>query len=346
MNGQSSRLPGHLIFYDIETTGLSGERNQVYLIGAMSCKPEIPEREWEVKQWFAKTPETEEQILREFLSWLERTRTADSLLVQYNGTAFDEPFLTARCAFYGIPCGLAKLPSLDLYREIRPLKSFLGLKRLKQTDLEAFLGLEERKSVDGKACVRLYQKYIRESAPPLRQILLKHNEEDVSGLRKASWILRYYQLLEDSFTVEEAQMNNGLFRLAVRFPEAFPVPVEAVFPTAVPRRSTDSISRPDRSGNDAALFPEKLILKEETAVLLSPLREGKLRLFYPDFKNYDYSPDEDCAIPKSISAFLAKKRRIPATRDTCYTWFDCSEAFLQSPKELKRWATGQFSRIV
>ena len=64
------------------------------------------------------------------------------------------------------------------------------------------------------------------------------------------------------------------------------------------------------------------------------LRAGRLRQYYADYKDYAYLPDEDYAVPKSISRFLGKDVKRPATRDTCYTWFPCTEDFLKDPQKL------------
>jgi hypothetical protein len=40
-------------------------------------------------------------------------------------------------------------------------------------------------------------------------------------------------------------------------------------------------------------------------------------------------------IPKSLSAHLDKSLQQKATLETCYTWFSCTEAFLNDRKTLK-----------
>ena len=36
------------------------------------------------------------------------------------------------------------------------------------------------------------------------------------------------------------------------------------------------------------------------------------------------------AVPKSISKFMEKGLKKSATRETCYTWFPCTEEFLEN----------------
>ena len=49
-----------------------------------------------------------------------------------------------------------------------------------------------------------------------------------------------------------------------------------------------------------------------------PIRQGRLKYFFPDWKNYYYLPQDDQAVHKSIGAFVDCSRRIPATARTCY----------------------------
>lgn len=55
--------PEELLFFDIETTGFSGGRSRVYLIGAVCFERGC----WRLTQWFADTPDSEAALLRAFL---------------------------------------------------------------------------------------------------------------------------------------------------------------------------------------------------------------------------------------------------------------------------------------
>ena len=39
-------------------------------------------------------------------------------------------------------------------------------------------------------------------------------------------------------------------------------------------------------------------------------------------KNYYYLPEQNCAIHKSVAAYVDKSRRTAATKNTCYTWVE------------------------
>lgn len=72
------------------------------------------------------------------------------------------------------------------------------------------------------------------------------------------------------------------------------------------------------------------------SVLTCPVN-GRIRQYYSDYKHYDYLPGEDMAVPKSISKFMEKGLKQSATRDTCYTWFPCSEEFLQNSEKQRQY---------
>lgn len=52
-----------ILFFDIETTGFSGDHSRLYLIGCSFYRNNC----WHLRQWFADTPESEEDLLHAFL---------------------------------------------------------------------------------------------------------------------------------------------------------------------------------------------------------------------------------------------------------------------------------------
>lgn len=91
---------------------------------------------WQLYQWLAPDFREEKQLLEVFSEFLKKF----TCTVQYNGDVFDQPYLQARLAFHELPDPFEGLPSIDLYKILRPLKGFLKLSRLKQEQMEAFLG--------------------------------------------------------------------------------------------------------------------------------------------------------------------------------------------------------------
>ena len=120
-----------LLFIDIETTGLSREKNHVYLIGCVYYQPEG----WHMIQWFDNTGIDEKQILSSFRIFASEYRC----LVHYNGSRFDIPFLQKRLVLNGLEPLPDQMRSMDLYGVVRPYKRLLGLPDYRQQTLEAYL---------------------------------------------------------------------------------------------------------------------------------------------------------------------------------------------------------------
>ena len=103
-----------LLFFDIETTGFSGDTSSLYLIGCTWHR----DGRWNMTQYFADGPEAERQALTDFFEMLKRYR----VLVHFNGDGFDIPYLLKRCTHHKLNYSFDGLVSLDIYKKIRPLK--------------------------------------------------------------------------------------------------------------------------------------------------------------------------------------------------------------------------------
>ena len=324
------------VFYDIETTGLSRTGSFIYLIGAASYQS----GRFVLTQWFAPAPSQEEELTACFMKALGLNEWNPDLLIQFNGNSFDQPFLEKRCGLYDIPCPLSHIDSGDLYREIKPCKAFLGLPGLKQSQLERFLGLSGRESVDGNACIRLYRKYIAAPESSLRQIMLKHNAEDLAGLMQVLSLLNVTQLREKEYRIKEAGIvrqtsasGGAEEKISISFILYRDLPFELHSVLPDPFSASGDASA---SGRTAA--PDSTLdISGKEGVLTAPLINGRLRLYHEDTADYNYLPDEDMAVPKSLSAFIDKKRRQKCEARSCYTWFECSSHFPDDRSSLEKY---------
>lgn len=289
------------IFYDIETTGFTASSSFLYLIGAICYE----EQNWHFYQWFSENINDEILILKSFAEFL----TTFTCTIQFNGNRFDQPFLEKKYEAYHLENPFKKLPALDLYRELKPLQSLFKLTQMKQPDLEHFLCLPERQWCNGGTCIRHYKNYLKTKDPTLADIVMGHNEEDLMGLIKIFSLLSYTLLYKEVYTLSEFSVYDKRLIIHLTLPVNFPVPLS--------------------NGNNSFYIH----MENDCVKMQIPLKDGKIRQYYSDYKNYDYIPTEDTAIPKSLSSFMDKTLRVPAKKETCYTWFPCNEAFLNNQEK-------------
>ncbi len=183
---------------DIETTGLSPENSFIYLIGVMTES----ENTMTVTQFLASDSEDEAIVLTEFSDFI---RDYDVLL-NYNGTSFDIPFINRRCAKTGIPF------SIDLFRSIDYLRIFKAsylpeiTGNLKLKTVEKYAGIFRQDTISGKEGISLYREFSENHDREAGRKILLHNYEDLTcftGLNSlAGKINLHYALYKTGYPVK------------------------------------------------------------------------------------------------------------------------------------------------
>lgn len=161
-----------IVFFDLETTGLSG--TPLFLIGVMG---------WEddglvVTQYFARDYREEAAVLSLFVDDLSRR----SLLVSFNGLSFDWPFVASRVAATGLPPVEAP-PHLDLLVEARRVWR-LTVPDCKLQTLEVHICGHSPRTDDipGSEIPAAYDQFVRTGDPAQMLTVLKHNYQDLVTL--------------------------------------------------------------------------------------------------------------------------------------------------------------------
>ena len=154
--------------------------------------------------------------------------------------------------------------------------------------------------------IRLYSK-----KPEAAEIVMGHNREDLLGLGKIFSMLSYLALFNEDYEALNCEIQDD--QLAFTIKTNYDLPVEF-------------------SNHSEEFY---IIGQNNRVRLLVKLQNGRLKQYYSNYKDYDYIPSEDTAIPKTLSACMDKKLRRPAKRDNCYTWFPVTEAFLHDPLKQK-----------
>lgn len=289
-----------LLYFDIETTGFSPDTSSLYLIGCLYYRGE----NWHTIQWFADDYVSEKALLTSFFTFMEDF----DVLVHYNGTGFDIPYLQKKCVQHKLSFGFDKIKSLDIYKQLTPYKKLLSLPNLKQKTIEASLGLFREDKYDGGQLIKVYVEYIhrklkkQEGLEECLTLLLLHNKEDLQGLFSSSALLLPPEISPEKEAVDTSD--------CVSFKLSFPY----------------TLSKPLFFNKGAVT----LSIEGNQGFLTLHFFTGELKYFYPDYKDYYYLPHEDTAIHKSVAEYVDKEYREKAKASNCYT--KKSGRFLPLPK--------------
>lgn len=285
-----------VLFLDIETTGFLAASSTLYLIGCAFYS----EGNWNIRQWFAQTPDEEAEVLKSFLDFSKNY----SYLIHYNGNTFDLPFLKHKANHYGLPCDFASFEGLDIYRRVSPYKNFLKLPDCKLKTVEMFLGIAREDTYHGGELIQVYSDYAASHDYDLYHTLLLHNSDDMKGMLEVLPILSYYDLFNCNIKARRVQANyyndiHGIPRKELLLQLVFASPLPA----------------------PVSFMAKGCHFKGEgyEGTLLVPIYEEELKYFYANYKDYYYLPTEDVALHKSIASFVDKEYREQALASNCYT---------------------------
>jgi uncharacterized protein YprB with RNaseH-like and TPR domain len=168
--------PKRALFLDTETTGLSGGTGTVaFLIGLAHFDEE---RETFVVEQVLLRDLGEEAPMLDLVA--QRIAEA-SMIVTYNGKAFDLPLLRTRAVMNRIPA-FATRPHLDLLHVARRIhKGSIGSCSLKRIE-EEVLGHVRFEDVAGQECALSYLHYLRSRNEAILAGVVEHNMCDVLAM--------------------------------------------------------------------------------------------------------------------------------------------------------------------
>lgn len=285
-----------ILFFDIETTGLSGDSSMLYLIGCVFYR----KKSWNLIQWFADTPSSEKEILCSFFDFLKQFK----FLLHFNGDSFDIPYLLKRCHFFGLNFDFSQIESIDMYKRIKPFKKLLSLENLKQKTIEALLGIRRQDLFTGGQLIEVYRDYLATGDSDLYHLLILHNEDDLKGMPSILPILNYLDFLNFPFIPDSWEVKT--------FYDAFDHEEKTLC-----LRYKSEVFLP--SPIEAECEPFSLEAEDNRLTLRISLAEGEMKHFYSNYKDYYYLIYEDTAIHKSVGEYVERTARKKATAKTCYT---------------------------
>lgn len=286
-----------LLFFDIETTGLSHRTSQLYLIGTAFWQ----DNSFKLCQFLAEqeTAEEETAVLLAFYKLCSN----HSLLIHFNGSTFDIPYLLHKSTQYQIPSPLLLMESLDLYRTLRPLSFLLPVPDFKQKTLEPLCHYQRQDTMDGKQLIQVFHAFASLHKKEEQNQLLLHNHDDIEGMFHLLSLGILKAVLNGTFQFVQSQVLksttlNGDIRTDLLF----------------------EFSLPDFLPADFSYHLEtfSLTFSNHTGKLKLPLLSGTLRYFYKNYKDYYYLPLEDEAVHQSIASYVDSSCRQKAKASNCY----------------------------
>lgn len=278
------------VFFDIETTGLSRKYSHIYMIGI----GKIENDSYKITQFFAETVMEERKVIEAFLASLPEY----SRLITYNGDRFDLPFVAEKSEQFRNMMENGFISSFDIYKAIKPLKTFLRLPALKQKNIEAFLGIKREDKYDGGKLIKVYEDYQKRPDDDDEQLLIIHNREDVYGMLPLLEIFKYSKVKNFDFVDFYATKEIGEI--------IFKGTTDLYLPTAI---------RIDM--NDIYIILDKNIIKG-----VCQLFDGRMKHYFPDTKDYVYLIDEKKIIPKVLSSGINPERYRKPTKYECYIYVE------------------------
>ncbi|MDO5101068.1 MAG: ribonuclease H-like domain-containing protein [Eubacteriales bacterium] len=295
---------GGFAIFDIETTGLAASHHCVYAISLLGFDSDRNEGLLHYLQIEALDEEaqllaTAHQLMNDF-----------PVLISYNGAAFDLPFLEKRCRKLRLPLSFSPKHHVDVYRQLFPYRHSLFPGGMKQVQLEESLGHLRSEFIGGGEVIEYFFIYLQTRSQAAFDHLFRHNTDDVYGL---TVLLQYGYLfhLQDplfwsdsvGFRLNRQEEQNLCTFTAEQLPFHASLALSWTLPFSP----------------DSGLAPATLTLSRQQLTLSLPLQQNSLYYFFDDYRNYDYLPEEDMAIHRSLSCFVDKQHRRRATKSTAYT---------------------------
>ena len=280
-----------MLFFDIETTGLSSSNTRIYCIGTGFLK----DGRIRIEIRIIDGDDEEATLLTHFAALCQDFQT----IVTFNGNRFDLPFTRARAALYGIDDPFAHMTPLDLYKKSASFRKLLPLDHYRQKSFEAFLGIGREDLYNGGELIPVYHRYKKTHRQEDLHNLYIHNYEDVRGMFSLLSLLSYDTFVQGGFEVGEYHRQEERYIVRASLASAVPETVRVL----------------RHEGN--------LVLRGREAFFELPILQKRLRHYFPDYKDYYYLPEEGIVVHKSVGTFVPADRREKAKKANCYAEKDC-----------------------
>ncbi len=166
--------PRKLLFFDMETTGLGGSGTVAFLIGFGS----ITDNGFQVRQYFLPDFPDEETMLEAVRAEIK----PDTIIVSYNGKAFDMPILIDRLIIQRVERNLRFADHVDLLNTVRRLYR----RRLRDCTLgnveQKILDFYRYDDIPGYLVPAIYFDWLNTDKTDQLEGVVEHNRNDIISL--------------------------------------------------------------------------------------------------------------------------------------------------------------------
>lgn len=294
-----SATPEDILYFDIETTGLSADRSDLYLIGLGFYQDGF----FNTVFLFNDDGCSEPEMLDRFANYITRY----SYLVSYNGDTFDIPYIQTKMKQFDIDCTFSGIHSVDIYKTTRKYKKLFNMSSVRQVDVEELVGFKRNIFISGGTLISTYKEYLHSRSDKLLNDLMTHNHDDVRGLISITEFLNL-PLVIDKLEICSIDHTGDSLEFICNLPV---IPCRIIY-------SSNNI-RINAIGKEAHIYV--------------PIVQGIMKYYFKDWKNYYYLPMEHMAIHKSMAVYVDNDHKEKATK---YTAFTTSEGrFIPAPPALK-----------
>ncbi len=182
------------LFYDTETTGLSGGAGNIpFLVGIGRPVGD----EFHITQYFLKDYPGEPALL----SLLKKEMDRSSLFISYNGKSFDRPLLETRFLMNRMPCRMGD--QLDLLYPVRSLfRNRMPNCRLGTVE-EELLDIHREGDIPGSEIPDIWFSFLKEGQHPDLNRVMVHNDMDILSLAVLLKEIEDFLINPDSFALRD-----------------------------------------------------------------------------------------------------------------------------------------------
>ena len=301
--------------FDIETTGLSPFSSFTYIIGLNVFE----DGQWKIIQLFNDDGRSEPELIRTFQTMIKDY----DVLVEFNGDTFDIPYIKKRMNFIQQKFGITltdnfkSVKPFDLMKLVKPYKFALGLPNIKQKTIEKYLGINRVDMYNGGQLIDVYLGYLAGRDEKSRELVLRHNRDDMEGMIFLSNILATQMMAEGQFNVLKlgTEIDNNKLMLSLEL-ELFGNLKNRIY------TSMEGIS---------------LVAEDKSAKLKIPIYEGVMNYYPEKTKKEGCQSYEGYFVPSfgKTPEILAEYKEKPNTKET---YVMLNDTFLGNNDYLRKYA--------